>query len=159
MPTAEEGWARWVFEEYESPYTTVVDKDIRTGHLNETFDVIVLPHQPAVQIMQGNSIKDYPAQYSGGIGERGSGNLRSFVENGGTVVAWDGAAEFAIESLQLPVTNALNGIPSKEFYAPGTFFRVLLDTEHPVAYGMPHRISVMFERSPAFEQRGSDSIN
>lgn len=158
VPTAEEGWARWVFEEYESPYTTVVDKDIRAGHLNETFDVIVLPHQPAVQIMQGNSIKDYPAQYAGGVGERGSGNLRSFVENGGTVVAWDGAAEFAIESLQLPVTNALNGIPSTEFYAPGTFFRVLLDTEHPVAYGMPHRISVMFERSPAFEPNSAKVI-
>ena len=63
-------------------------------------------------------------------------------------MAWDGAAEYAINHLDLPVTNVLEGVPSTQFYAPGTFLRVLLDTAHPIAYGMPARTSVMFERSP-----------
>jgi hypothetical protein len=157
-PTAEEGWTRWVLEEYEAPYTTIVDQNLRSGQLKEMFDVIVLPHQPSGQLMHGNSSTEYPAQYAGGVGQRGSANLISFVENGGTIVAWDGAAEYALEHLELPVTNALAGISSTEFYAPGTFFRVLLDTDHPVAYGMPSRVSVMFERSPVFEPRSGTVI-
>ena len=152
-PTAEEGWTRWIFEGYELPYATLVDAEVHQGGLRERFDVIVLPHQPAQALLEGNSAREYPAPYAGGLGDRGSANLRAFVEEGGTIVAWDGAAEFAIKHLDLPVTNVLEGVPSTQFYAPGTFLRVLLDTDHPIAYGMPTRTSVMFERSPAFDVR------
>ena len=152
-PTAEEGWTRWIFEGYELPYATLVDAEVHQGGLRERFDVIVLPHQPAQALLNGNNAREYPAPYAGGLGDRGSANLRAFVEEGGTIVAWDGAAEYAINHLDLPVTNVLEGVPSTQFYAPGTFLRVLLDTAHPIAYGMPARTSVMFERSPAFNVR------
>ena len=153
MPTAEEGWARWIFERYEFPYVTLVDADIRQGHLGERFDVVVLPHQPAQGAHAGNSPNDYPEEYAGGLGDLGAASLRAFVEAGGTLIAWDGTAEYAIRYLDLPVTNILQGLPNTDFYAPGSFFRVLLDTDHPVAYGMPQRTSVMFQHSPVFDVR------
>jgi Zinc carboxypeptidase len=40
---ADEGWTRLMFEQFDQPYTTVFDKDIKPGNLNAKFDVIILP--------------------------------------------------------------------------------------------------------------------
>lgn len=149
-PTAEEGWSRWIFEEYSLPYKSLFDADIKQGNLGASYDAIVLPHQPAKRILEGQSRSEYPPEFAGGLGMLGAENLRSFAEGGGTIIAWDGAAEFAMKYLDLPVRNILGDLPDAEFYAPGTFFSVLLDVTHPIAHGLPRRVSVMFERSPAF---------
>ncbi|MEE8442707.1 MAG: hypothetical protein V3S37_03070 [Dehalococcoidia bacterium] len=152
-PTTEEGWTRWIFEEYQFPYTTLVDTDIRQGHLEDRFDAVVLPHQPVQQVHDGNSPNDYPPEYAGGLGELGGMHLRRFVEAGGTLITWDGTTDYAIRYLDLPVTNVVAGLPNTDFYAPGSFFRVLLDITHPIAYGMPQRTPVVFQHSSVFDVR------
>ena len=93
----------------------------------------------------------FPAQYSGGLGEQGAERIHDFVAKGGTLVALDGACEWAIRYLWLPVSNALAGLPSDKFYVPGSFLRVLFASEHPVGYGMARETNVVFLHSPAFE--------
>ena len=75
------------------------------------------------------------------------------MEAGGTLITWDGSAEYAVRRLNLPVVDVLAGLPEAEFYGPGSFLRVVLDTSHPIAYGMPRQTSVMFERGPAYDVR------
>ena len=150
-PTVEEGFARQVLEEYEFPYKSLVDADIRQGGLQERFDAVVLPHLQWERIDQGLSPSQYPPEYTGGLGDQGAATLRAFVEAGGTLITWDGSAEYAVRRLNLPVANVLAGIPEAEFYGPGSFFRVVLDTSHPIAYGMPQQTAVVFERGPAYE--------
>ncbi|MCH7626240.1 MAG: hypothetical protein IIC83_09980 [Chloroflexi bacterium] len=153
VPSAEEGWTRYVLEEYEFGYTSLGNQEIQDGSLHEKFDAVVLPHQWTRQIHHGHGSGNYHPDYCGGIGDGGAEKLREFVEKGGTLIAWDGAARWAIQHLELSVKNCLSGLPHAEFYAPGSLLSVLLDSKHPIAYGMPDPAAAMFVNGPAFETK------
>jgi hypothetical protein len=146
----DEGWTRWVFDNWKVPYTSVVDSVVRAGKLREQFDVIILPDQPPREILEGLS-RRYPAPYPGGIGPDGSEALRQFVVDGGTLVALNEASRFAIQALLLPVRNVLEAVPDEDFYAPGSIFRLELDTANAVARGMPRETIGWFQGGPVFE--------
>jgi hypothetical protein len=147
----DEGWTRWIFDSHKIPFTSVYDRDLRAGSLNARFDVIIIPDQNAGQITRGLG-NNYPDSLRGGVGEEGARALQQFVENGGTVLAFNEASEYAIETFKLPVKNALAGVRNTEFYAPGSLFKVTLDKSNAIA--ARHTAStaaVWFEDSPAFE--------
>ena len=147
----DEGWTRWVFDSYKVPYRSIADRDLRAGRLNDRFDVIILPDQSAGAIARGLG-GNYPDSLRGGVGEAGARALNAFVENGGTVLAFNEASDYAIETFKLPVKNVLSGVRSTEFYAPGSLFRVRLDKANPIAAGhTASTAAVWFEDSPAFE--------
>src|SRR6185503_10381440 len=49
----DEGWTRWVLEQYEFSYTTLHNADIKVGKLREKFDAIILPDQQPRDILEG----------------------------------------------------------------------------------------------------------
>jgi hypothetical protein len=75
-------------------------------------------------------------EYAGGIGVEGLYRLHQFVEQGGTLVALDTAADVPIQNFGLPVRNAVRG-ESETFYSPGSLLRFSADPAHPLAFGMP----------------------
>ena len=158
----DEGWTRWLFEQYGISYTTVHDADIRKGELKQRFDVIVLPDAPGPSIVNGVDSSRIPLQYSGGLGESGSNAISAFVRGGGTLVCLDGSSDFAITTLKLPVVNVLGGEASGpqvlRFYAPGSIFGTVLGgvegARSPVTLGVPDSLDVYFENSAAFTVSG-----
>src|SRR5207247_10165012 len=134
--TMDEGWTRWVFDTWKVPYVSVVDSVVRAGRLKQKFDVIVLPDQSPRGLLDGNAARIYPAPYAGGLGDDGAQALRQFVDDGGTLVALTNASRFAIQTLLLPVRNVLEGLSDDDFYAPGSIFRIELDTTHAVTKRM-----------------------
>ncbi|GAF96608.1 unnamed protein product, partial [marine sediment metagenome] len=72
----DEGWTRWVLEQFEFPYKSVFDKDIRKGNLNQDFDVIIFPDLRERAIIDGIPESATPPEYSGGIGEIGAKHIR-----------------------------------------------------------------------------------
>ncbi len=146
----DEGWTRWVFDTWKVPYASVVDSVVRAGKLNDQFDVIVLPDQEPHDLLEGLP-REYPAPYAGGLGPEGVKALRQFVSDGGTLVALNDASRFAVEQLLLPVRNVLEGVADDEFYAPGSIFRLELDTGDPLARDMPAQSVAWYESGPAFE--------
>ena len=156
--TMDEGWTRWVFDNWKVPYTSLVDSVARAGKLHERFDVIVLPDESPHDIAEGLPQVRYPAPYVGGLGPDGIQALRQFVQDGGTLVALNDASRFAIQALLLPVRNVLEGLPDEDFYAPGSIFRVDLDQAQPLARGLPSETAVWFESGPAFDVLDSSDV-
>jgi len=146
----DEGWTRWVFDTWKVPYTSIVDSVVRGGNLKNQFDVIVLPDQSPRDILEGLPAR-YPAPFAGGLGSEGVDALREFVTDGGTLVALNEASRFAIQALLLPVRNVLEAVGDEDFYAPGSIFRLQLDTTQAITHGLPRETIGWFQGSPAFE--------
>jgi hypothetical protein len=147
----DEGWTRWVFDQYRIPFTLVTARDIRAGHLASRFDALIIPDQNARLIARGPA-NNYPDSLKGGLGDAGAAALGAFVDAGGTVLAFNDASDYAIEALQLPVTNVLAGVRPTEFYAPGSLITVEFDRASPLAAGLTSPAStVWFEDSPTFD--------
>src|SRR5579862_4699172 len=53
VPSMDEGWTRWIFDQNKISYTRVVDADIRRGDLHRRFDVILIPDNSAAAIISG----------------------------------------------------------------------------------------------------------
>ena len=154
MGNIDEGWTRWILENYGFAPITLRNGDIQAGHLRDRLDAIILPDATTRQIMDGFAPGTISGEYVGGIGESGADALRDFVRGGGTLVAFNNASLMAIESFSLPVANVLQGLNNDQFYCSGSLLRVELgDASHPAVWGMPSEPIVMFERGPAFDTK------
>lgn len=158
----DEGWTRWIFEQFEFPFLNIYDNEIRAGELGKSFDVLVIASMSTDAIVEGHKPGTIPPEYAGGITSKGVQNIREFVEQGGTLVTLNSGCLFPIETLALPVSNALKNLtPTRgrgdaaeaspvKFACPGSVLKMKFDSKHPVAYGMPEEAPAMYVRSPAF---------
>ena len=157
VPMMDEGWTRWVLDQYEFAYDNIGNQRIQAGDLGADYDVIILPDaEPSV--LHAGYIKgalyngvEAPPDYTGGIENVGAASLRRFLIAGGTILALNKASSYAIERLEVPVRSILSGLGNQQFYAPGSLLNVQVDTTHPLALGMRPREAVWFESGPAFE--------
>jgi hypothetical protein len=151
VPAIDEGWTRWLLEDFHFPYQSVRNPDIEAGNLREHFDVIVFPDQPASQIVGGYEPGTMPQEYTGGLNPKAAANLRTFAEQGGTLVFLNRSANYAVEHLHLDLKNVVAGVPNRDFYSPGSLLNATLDTHSPLAFGLPENLAIWSEESPAWE--------
>ncbi|MEE8117915.1 MAG: hypothetical protein V3T28_12475, partial [Gemmatimonadales bacterium] len=150
-PSMDIGWTRWILDEYGIEYQRLRDADARVGDLKARFDAIILPDQPADQMISGHHPDSMALEYVGGLGEAGVSALEEFVEAGGTLIAFNRGSMLPIEQFDLPVVNVADGLERSEFYVPGSILRVQLESDHWLADGMPARTAVWVEGGFAFE--------
>ena len=142
----DEGWTRLLLEQFDFKYTTIMDADVLGGDLSDNFDVIILPSDD-ISAMMGRSEEDAagtPPEYRSGMGEEGAAALEAFVETGGTLVTFASAGDLPIQEFGLDVRNVVAGVPNTEFWAQGSTLKVDIDTDHPLAWGMPEDGLVVF---------------
>jgi hypothetical protein len=147
----DEGWTRFVLEQWGFPYTSLFDKDIKAGALETKFDVIVLPSDSIAAMTGerpegaaaagrggfGSAPQNVPPEYRSGFGREGVDALKAFVQKGGTLVTFGEAGALPIDRFGLPLRNIVAGQKTTEFWSPGSTLRVTFDTDHPLALGMP----------------------
>ncbi len=146
----DEGWTRWLLQEYAFTVDTLHDGVIRNSDLSK-YHAIILPHQSATRMLRGHAPGTMPQEFTGGLGLEGTLALKRFAEQGGTIVALDGASDFAIQQFGLPVENSVSRIASRQFFIPGSLVKIQVATDHPLAYGMQEDAAASFVRSRAFE--------
>ena len=169
----DEGWCRWVLEQFHLPYVSLTDSVAKAGKLRDHFDVLLVPDMSLREMRDGNSAKESPPQYAGGLGTAGIEAIREFVSNGGTLVLLDHASELATESLGIPVKRIVvprrltdetrlrapdAGENTEPLYAPGSILRVLVDTTNAISYGMPDTAAVYFTNSVTFDVGAASQV-
>ena len=166
------GWIRWLLEQFEFPYTVVYPQTLDAGDLRQKYDellfsdgaipapahdghgrVDIASRQPKPEVI--------PAEFRPWLGSISADQtipqLQKFVDQGGTLLAI-GSSTSIYEHFHLPLRNAVSEVvkgkvgevPADRFYIPGSLMRSEVDTENPVAFGMPAKVDVFFDRSPAF---------
>ncbi|UCH63759.1 MAG: hypothetical protein JSU77_04745 [Fidelibacterota bacterium] len=159
LPSSDEGWTRYLFDNFGFDYTVLRNKDFASLGTLKRYDVIIMPSMSTSQIVDGkrspgqkDRIGDpsMPIKYRGGIGKEGAENIKRYLLDGGTVLFFGRAGNFAIDELSAPASNVLNDVKSDDFYAPGSIFQVDLDTDSHLTYGMPATASIYFIQDPVY---------
>jgi len=146
----DEGWTRWVLEQFEFDIDTLHNKDIKNGKLSQ-YSAIIFPSQSPNGILHGYRETSMPKKFTGGIGLDGMAKIDQYAKSGGTVVFFDSSSDLAIQQLGLPVRNVISNISSSNFFIPGSLIRMKVDTKNPLAYGMMDEVAASFNRSRAFQ--------
>jgi hypothetical protein len=157
----DEGWTRWLLEQYGFPLTNLENKAIASPAepLARRYDAIILPDVARETIAEGRArrsgedaryVRPVPPEFAGGIGKEGAASLKTFVEQGGTLIALNSSTDWVLENFNLPVRNALSQLPREQFYIPGSLLRVSVN-RHPVTFGMPGETALMFDEGRAFQ--------
>ncbi len=164
----DEGWTRWLLEQYEFEFVSLHPEDFHTP-LGDKVDVVILAQDARLPIEGGGG---------GGRGGRGGRGgqaaggragravrpeyaytltqddlkaFEAFIRNGGTLICFNSASNFAMQQFKLPVKNAVEGLRSEEFFLRGSIVEVSMLSTHRIMAGMPEKAAVFVDSSPVFE--------
>jgi hypothetical protein len=158
MADIDEGWTRWLFEQFGFAYTSLRNSDIQTGNLRARFDSIVFADEQPNAIENGHPPGTMPQEFTGGLGTKGAEALREFARAGGTLVFLNRASEYAIEKFGVKAKNAVAGVPAREYYSPGSLLNVKLDLRDPLTRGLPESIAIWSEGSPVWSTESEEAV-
>jgi len=152
------GWTQWVLDTYKVPHTMIHNGDLQKGGLRSRFDSIILSSQSTNSILhglrdgewspgrlgRGEVIALQRSEYTGGIGVGGLAQLENFVREGGTLIAFDAAADLPVQLFPLPLRSLISSSAATleeaaptGYYSPGSILRITVDSTNPMAFGMP----------------------
>ena len=181
------GWIRWMFEQrYEfTTFELVYPPQLDAGDLKAKYDVIVftggIPATDAAPASgegsrENGAPSNLPPEWADKVGTitgtKTIPQLKQFVEDGGTIIAIGTATNIAYR-LGLPVVNhlvertasgAVQPLPAEKYFVPGALVTATVDNSNPLAYGMPDKVDVFFNRSntfalaPGAAARGAKSV-
>ena len=160
------GWTRWMLEQFEFPFDVIYSAEIDAGKLREKYDAIIFVSgaipAPGTRPPPASRPRNLPPEYESWIGrispEKSVPALKEFLQAGGSIVTIGSSTNLAYQ-LALPLQSALTertaegklrNLPDDKFYIPGSILAAKIDTTNPLAWGMPERADVYFERSAAF---------
>ena len=155
IPNNDEGWTRWLLEEFGFAYTRLENQEIQAGGLRQHFDVIVFPDASPGSMEDGYRPGTMPPEFTGGLETKGADALREFASVGGTLIFLNRASEYATMHLGVAARNVVHGVSNSEYYSPGSLLNARLDTHHRLAAGVPEDLAIWSELSPAWDIQGN----
>jgi hypothetical protein len=161
-PTSmDEGWTRWVLDQYGFEYARVSAEDIQAGHLRDKLDVLIVTDEGGGPF--GGGGRGGGRGGGGGAGGRGGAPapapgtedrvraIDGFVRAGGTLVCFNRSSTSVIDQLHLPVANAVAGLNRTQFFTGISLLNVQVDRSQRVMSGMPETAAVFYDGGPVFD--------
>src|SRR4029078_7637153 len=131
----DEGWTRWLLDQYEFQYTPITDADIRPGNLRGRFDAIILPNSSPERLVSGYPPDAVPVEYSGGVTASGLEALKTDVRTGGTLICLSQSSDLAIAAFELPIRDIARDADDRLF-VPGSILRLDVHPSQTLAYAI-----------------------
>ena len=150
----DEGWTRWVLEQYGFEYVTLRPLDFKSPLTGKVDAVILaddarLPVEGAPAGRGGRGM--VRPEYADRLSAADLATFELFVRGGGTVICVNSASNVAIQQFKLPVKNVATGLRTDEFFLHGTIVEVMTDPSHQIMAGMSEKAAVFADSSPVFE--------
>ena len=155
----DEGWTRWVLEQYGFTFVGIHPEDFASP-LGDRIDVLIVADDARVPVAgaaggrgggRGETRAAVRPEYAYQLTAADLQQFEQFIRRGGTLVCLSNASAFAIQQLKLPVRNVVAGLRSDEFFLRGSIVEVTTDPSHPIMAGMPAKAAVFVDGSPVFE--------
>jgi hypothetical protein len=163
----DEGWTRWVLEQYGFDLVVLRPADFRSP-LAEKVDVVILTEDgrlpvegaggrgrggaPGAAGGRGGSGRSVRPEYADTVSAADLERFEQFIRAGGTVVCLGSASTFAINQFKLPVRNVVANLRPEEFFLRGSIVEVTTDPTHPIMAGMPEKAAIFVDGGPVFER-------
>ena len=158
----DEGWARYVFDSFELPYTSVRNEMIRAGRLHDFLDVLVIASISGRSLDAGRAPGSVPAEFTRGLEPEGVAAIDDFLRSGGTLVCLGSSANWAVDLLDIPLVDVTLGEDAGDFSCPGSVLRAVPgEGDQVFSAGLPESLALFFSRSAAwsFEDDKEDAEN
>jgi hypothetical protein len=155
----DEGWTRWVLEQYGFDYVALRPADFKSP-LTGKVDVVVLADDARLPIEgaaggrgggRGGGGGQVRPEYADRLSPADIAAFEQFIRGGGTLVCFNTASAFAIQQFKLPVKNVVQGLNTNDFFLHGTIVGVTVDSSAQIMAGMPAKAAVFADSSPVFE--------
>jgi hypothetical protein len=158
IPNNDEGWTRWLLEQFGFAYASLENKEIQAGGLRKHFDVIVFPDASPGSMESGHKAGSMPPEFTGGLESKGADALREFASAGGTLIFLNRASDYATLHLGVAARNVVQSASNSEYYSPGSLLNAHLDLHHPLAAGLTEDLPIWSEQSPAWDTQESAPV-
>lgn len=163
------GWTRYLLDHYHIPFTLIRPADLSGTDLQGRFDVVLFSGAGSFAFMHGMyrrgsqtfPHRHYPHEYNLGMEQEGFDHLMRYLLAGGKIMAWGAATDLFSghivlgqgkerQAFMLPFVNVAAELQGEGLYVPGSLLRLNLLQDHPLTYGMPDEIGVMYHGHAAF---------
>jgi len=165
------GWTRYIFDTYHIPYKVYHPDALKEGELRKEIDLLIFPGERKSILMKGKYKSSggyhsttYPPEFTKGMEQEGLNNVIRFLHNGGKILAWgrsvalfEGSLKHkkddeVKETFRLPFQNISDQLKKqKDLYVPGALLQMELKPEHPLTYGCPEEVGVLYNARGVFE--------
>jgi zinc carboxypeptidase len=146
-----EGWMRYMLDEFSGlDYLRIRNEHLRGGALANDLDVLILPGTSSRSLDAGRGTGTVPTDFTGGLDPEGAVAIEEFVREGGTLIAVDASAAWAIELFGLPLEDTTRGDDAGGFSCPGSVLRGVPEADADLCAGLPSSVPLFFSRSRAW---------
>jgi hypothetical protein len=160
----DEGWTRWLLEQYGFEYVLLHPEDLKTP-LTGKVDVVLFADDARIPMEgagrggrggrggagQGRAGRQVRPEYAATLTESDVQTMEQFVRGGGTFVFVNNATAFPIQQFKLPVRNVVAGLKPEDFFLRGTIVDTLPDVAQQQMAGLTEHTPVFADSSPVFE--------
>jgi hypothetical protein len=164
------GWTRYIFDQYNIPFTVLRPGDLAKKSFELNCDIVIFPDENKSVLMEGKTkagedyfTANYPPEYTKGMGKDGFQKILKFIGNGGKVLSWGGStalfeglmsiktSETESEDFRFPFTNVAEKLQKSGLYCPGSLLKVNLLPNHPLTLGMKPEAGILTTAEQVFQ--------